>query len=76
MNQEKTSGIKVGDFVKHKADKDIIFQVVQILEPVRKGDCRMLNCVCVTDVHSYLETDTHKYELTEKDSDKITNHGV
>jgi len=36
----------------------------------------MLNCVCVTDVHSYLETDTHKYELTEKDSDKITNHGV
>jgi len=76
MHEEKTSEIQVGDFVKHKSDKDIIFQVVQILEPVRKGDCRMLNCTRVTDVHSYLETDTHKYELTDEDSDKISNHGV
>ena len=70
------SKIKVGDFVKHKAGKGIIFQVVQILEPVRKSDCRMLDCIRVTDVHSYLETDMHKYELTNKDAVKIADQGI
>jgi hypothetical protein len=70
------SKIKVGDFVKHKATKNIIFQVVQILEPVKKSDCRMLNCIRVTGVYSYLETDLHKYELTNKDSEKIVDHCI
>ena len=53
--------LKVGDFVKHKESKNIIFQIVQILENVKKGDSRMLNCIRVTDVHAYLETDMNKY---------------
>ncbi|NLD47029.1 MAG: hypothetical protein GX660_07495 [Clostridiaceae bacterium] len=51
------SNVKVGDFVKHKNNKAIIFQVVQILENVKEGGSRMINCIRVTDIHSYLETD-------------------
>ncbi len=68
--------LKVGDFVKHKDSKNIIFQVVQILENVKKGDSRMINCIRVTDVHSYLETDMRKHELTDKDCDKILDNSI
>ena len=47
------SNVKVGDFVKHKNNKAIIFQVVQILENVKEGGSRMINCIRVTDIHSY-----------------------
>lgn len=67
---------KVGDFVKHKDGKSIIFQIVQILESanINENDCRMINCIRVTDIYSYLETDLCKYELTDNDSTKIIHH--
>lgn len=68
--------LKVGDFVKHKNNKNIIFQIVQILESAKKGDGRMINCIRVTDVHSYLETDVFKHELTDKDRDKIIDNSI
>ena len=68
--------LKVGDFVKHKESKNIIFQIVQILENVKKGDSRMIKCIRVTDIHSYLETDMRKYELTDKDRDKIIDNSI
>ena len=68
------SDIKVGDFVKHKDAKGIIFQVVQVLQPVDDNDPRMINCIRVTDVYSYLETDLRKYKLTHKDSNRIIDH--
>ena len=67
---------KVGDFVKHKNNKNIIFQIVQILENAKKGDNRMINCIRVSYIHSYLETDIRKYELTDKDRDKIMDHSI
>ena len=67
---------KVGDFVKHKKNKNIVFQIVQILENVKKGDSRMINCIRVTDIHSYLETDIRGYELTDKDRDKIIDNFI
>jgi len=76
MKERKMGKLKVGDFVKHKESKNIIFQIVQILENVKKGDSRMLNCIRVTDVHAYLETDMNKYELTDKDRDKIIDHSI
>lgn len=68
--------LKVGDFIKHKDNKNIIFQIVQILENPKKGDSRMINCIRVTDVHSYLETDMLRHELTDKDRDKIIHHFI
>lgn len=68
------SNLKVGDFVKHKKNKNIIFQIVQILENVEKDDSRMIKCIRVTDIHSYLETDIHRHELTDKERDKIIDH--
>jgi len=70
------SDLKVGDFVKHKDAKNIIFQIVQILENVEPHGPRMINCIRVIDTHSYLETDMHKYELTDKDSENIINHDI
>ena len=68
---------KVGDFVKHKKAKDIIFQIVQILEPVdNKDHSRMINCIQVTNIKSYLDTDLRRYELTDKDKDRIVDHDL
>ena len=71
------SNFKVGDFVKHKKAKDIIFQIVQILEPVDNNDhSRMINCIQVTNIKSYLDTDLRRYELTDKDKDRIVDHDL
>lgn len=34
----------------------------------------MIKCIRVNDIHSYLETDLHKYELSDKDSENSTDH--
>lgn len=70
------SKVKVGDFVKHKDSKGIIFQIVQILDPVKKKDPRMINVIRVNEILSYLETDLHKYELSEEDSENIIDHNI
>jgi hypothetical protein len=76
MKERKMSKLKVGDFVKHKENKNIILQIVQILGNVEKDDSRMINCIRVTDIHSYLETDMRGYELTDKDRDKILDNSI
>lgn len=68
--------LKVGDFVKHKDNKRIIFQVVQILESASGKGSRMINCIRVTDIRSYLDTDVRRYELSDQDSEKIINHDL
>jgi len=70
------SDLNVGDFVKHKDNKRIIFQIVQILEPASGKGSRMINCIRVTDIRSYLDTDLCKYELSDQDSEKIINHDL
>ena len=70
------SDIHVGDFVEHKDAKHMIFQVVQILRPVTENDPPMINCIRVTDVRAYLETDLRKHELTRTDCENITNHSL
>ncbi len=72
MKEEIVSELKIGDFVKHKANKSMIFQVVQILEPVDKKHPRMVTCYQVTDVKAFLETDLQKHELTDSDYNDIT----
>jgi hypothetical protein len=68
--------LKVGDFVKHKDAKGIIFQIVQILDPVIKKDLRMINVTRVNDIYSYLETDLRKYELSDEDCENIMDHNI
>lgn len=69
--------LKVGDFVKHKENGHIIFQVVEILESADDKDCnRMVVCNRVKDLHSYLESDLSKYTLTADDSENIINHNL
>lgn len=65
--------MKVGDFVKHKQNTRIIFQVVQILEPADQKNPRMLKCVQVCDLHAYLEDDLTKHELTADDHEAIAD---
>ena len=64
--------LKVGDFVKHRENDRIIFQVVDILEPIGKNNPRMIVCNRVRDLYSYLETDCQRYDLTVQDRESIT----
>ena len=73
MNMKKEDALKVGDFVKHKQNTRIIFQVVQILEPADPKNPRLLKCVQVRDLHAYLEDDLTKYDLTASDHQRITD---
>lgn len=68
--------LKIGDFVKHKDNKYIIFQVVEILDPADKKDSRMIVCNRVKDLNSYLEEDLRTYNLTAEDSENIVNHNL
>lgn len=70
---KKEDALKVGDFVKHKQNAKIIFQVVQILEPADENGSRLLHCVQVHDLQAYLEDDLTKYELTAADHRRITD---
>lgn len=72
----KKNALKVGDFVKHSKNNHIIFQVVEILDPVDKKDSRMIVCNRVKDLHSYLEEDLSKYTLMAEDSENIVNHNL
>jgi hypothetical protein len=68
---QDSRGLKVGDFVKHKKNPAIIFQIVQILEPASGNGPGMLNCVRVRGIHSYPDVEVEKYELTDDDREKI-----
>jgi hypothetical protein len=71
---ERSNGLKIGDFVKHKKSPAIIFQIVQILDSVNAGEPAMLNCVLVRDIHSHREDEVEKYELDDDDRDRIINN--
>ncbi len=59
----RSSGLKVGDFVKHKKNARIIFQIVQVLDAVNESQPGMLNCIQVRDILSYPEEEVVKYDL-------------
>lgn len=57
--------LQAGDFVKHKENPHMVFQVVDVLESVNKGAPGMVRCIQVHDVRNYLESDLVRCELTD-----------
>lgn len=70
------SDFKVGDFIKHKKAKNILFQIVDILENADEKGPGMIICNRVSELYSYLETDVSKYELTNRDRKSIIDHNL
>ena len=67
----RTNGLKVGDFVKHRTNAKLVFQIVEKLDSANAGEPGMLHCIEVRDVVSYPENEVVRHELTDKDRDRL-----
>lgn len=62
---DSSNRLKVGDFVKHRLNPVMVFQVADILDPVDPSDPRMIRCVEVRKFYNYLESDVLPCDLSE-----------
>jgi hypothetical protein len=53
----RKSRFPVGSLVKHQANKELFFQVLEVLEPVDPTHLPLYACVPVREVCKYLESD-------------------
>jgi hypothetical protein len=69
--------LKVGDFLRHKNNEQIVFQVVAIYDCVDglgNDASRMVICHPIRNLTAYSESDVSKYALTVEDKDDIWEH--